>query len=176
MGYPGDEAGAGSADGTAGGGTAAGADAAGAADVGTAEAVLEVEEQMNLLANVIRAKARRAAAEIHPALPPFGLKMLRLLARRGPTRASTVAEVLQVDRSVISRHVKVLEELHLIELLVDESDGRARRLAVSPVARERMDRVLGTGRTLVHQELATWSASDLHDFAGYIQRLNAPDE
>jgi len=142
------------------------------AAIGVAEAILEVEEQMSTLGHHIRAKAKRAALLIDPALPPFGLKLLRLLARLGPTHASVAADILDVDRSIISRHVKQLEELGLIELRVDEKDGRARFLVVTPSALERLTAAVGTGQTLMHDALEGWAEADLHQLAGYIKRLN----
>ncbi|MBC7443411.1 MAG: MarR family transcriptional regulator, partial [Ramlibacter sp.] len=98
-------------------GAAAGPVAAGpvAADSGTAVAIAEVEQQMSILAGHIRASMRDAALCIDPSLQPFGLKLLRLLARSGPMHASAVASALYVDKSVISRQAKVLCGLGLVE-------------------------------------------------------------
>jgi DNA-binding MarR family transcriptional regulator len=137
-----------------------------------AQAIVEVEEQMSTLSRLLQVRTRKAAAEIHPELPPFGLKLLRLLAREGATHASVAAGLLDVDRSVVSRQVKQLEELGLIELVVDENDGRARYLVVTEIARQRLDEAVGTGRTLLHDALGSWEPDDLHQFAAYISRLN----
>jgi len=117
-------------------------------------------------------RTRKAAAAIHPELPPFGLKLLRLLVREGPTHASVAAGLLDVDRSVVSRQVKQLEDLALIALVLDENDGRARYLVVTDLARQRLDEAVGGGRTLLHDALGSWEPDDLHQFAAYIARLN----
>jgi DNA-binding MarR family transcriptional regulator len=154
------------------GGTSA-PDRAGAADNdSTAAAIVEVEEQMSTLSRLLQVRTRKAAAAIHPELPPFGLKLLRLLVREGATHASVAAGLLDVDRSVVSRQVKQLEELGLIELKVDERDGRARYLVVTETARHRLDETVGSGRTLLHDALGSWEPDDLHQFAAYISRLN----
>jgi DNA-binding MarR family transcriptional regulator len=138
----------------------------------TPEAILEVEEEISALAQKIRTRVREVALAIDPALPPFGLKLLRLLARLGPTHASVAADILVTDRSIISRQVKQLEELGLVELRVDENDGRARFIVVTPMAQERLAAVVGTGQTLLHGALEGWPEADLHQFAAYIKRLN----
>ncbi|MCU1406773.1 MAG: ArsR family transcriptional regulator [Glaciihabitans sp.] len=150
----------------------AGATAVSAQD-STAAAILEVEEQMTVLSRQLQARVRKAALAIDPDLPPFGLKLLRLLARTGPTHASAAADLLDVDRSVISRQVKQLEELGLIALLVDKNDGRARYLVLTPLAEQRLAETVGTGHTLLHNALGSWEPADLHQFAAYIARLNS---
>jgi DNA-binding MarR family transcriptional regulator len=138
------------------------------------EAIGAVEVQMGELAGNIRASLRDAAVCVDPALAPFGLKVLRVLARSGPMHASAVADNLFVDRSVISRQARQLEELGLIELQADPTDGRARFLALTSEALERLSTARATDSLLSHSRLSTWSVDDLHRFAGYIARLNDP--
>jgi DNA-binding MarR family transcriptional regulator len=138
----------------------------------TATGIREVEEQMSVLAGHIRASMRDTALTVDPALQPFGLKLLRLLVRCGPTQASAAAEALFVDRSAISRQARHLERLGLIELQVDPNDGRGRILAATPTAEERLINARANDKVLIHQRLASWSPDDLHRFAAYIARLN----
>lgn len=142
---------------------------------GAAEALTEVEEQMMELAAYVRGAFRAAATNIDPALQPFGLKILRMLRRCGPTHASALAESLDVDRSVISRQARLLEELGLLELAADPSDGRAKFLAATPLAIEKMSAIPGGDRSFIHARLAGWPEADLHQFAQLLKRLNSPD-
>jgi len=148
-------------------------DTAPSADV--AEALAEVEEQMMRLAAYVRGAVREAATHIDPALQPFGLKILRMLRRCGPTHASALAESMEVDRSVISRQARLLEELGLLELAADPADGRARFLAATPLAIEKMSAVPGGDKSFIHARLAGWPEADLHEFARFLERLNSPD-
>ena len=140
-----------------------------------AEALAEVEEQMMQLAAYVRGAMRDSAMRIDPALQPFGLKILRMLRRCGPTHASALAESLEVDRSVISRQARLLEELGLLELAADPADGRAKFLAATPLAIEKMAAVPGGDKSLLHGRLAAWPETDLHQFALLLRRLNSPD-
>jgi DNA-binding MarR family transcriptional regulator len=140
-----------------------------------ADALAEVEEQMLELAAYVRGAIREAATNIDPALQPFGLKILRMLRRCGPTHASALAESLDVDRSVISRQARLLEELGLLELAADPADGRARFLAATPLAIEKMQAVPGSDRSFIHGRLAGWPEADLHQFAALLKRLNSPE-
>ena len=142
----------------------------------TAEAVLLVEEQMSVLAGQIRASVRDAALAVDPALQPFGLKLLRMIMRCGPTHASTAAETLCVDRSVISRQAKQLEELGLLTIQADPADGRARFLELTPVGTERVSEAVSSNHVLLHDRLISWSPDELLVFADFIARLNGTRE
>lgn len=137
-------------------------------------AVVEVEEQLSVLARRIRASIRQIATDIDPALTPFGLKILRVLARSGPKHSSSVAELLEVDRSIVSRHAKQLEELGLIALRPDPADGRCRFLEATETALVQMDEHGATNDSILHTHLEGWSNEDLLQFAGYLNRLGSP--
>jgi DNA-binding MarR family transcriptional regulator len=141
---------------------------------GVRAAVVDVEEQLSVLARRIRANLRHTAAAVDPALTPFGLKILRVLARLGATHSSGVAEFLEVDRSIVSRQAKQLEELGLIGLRTDPSDGRCRFLVLTDDAYTRLLAAGAVGDSLLHHHLAEWPNDDLHRFAGYLERLYSP--
>ena len=140
----------------------------------TSAVITEVVEEMNVLAGSIRASQREAASRIDPDLQPFGLRILRLLARNGPTHAGAVASLLAVDKSVISRHTKPLCELGLVETQPDPSDGRAHYLAITPLAVDRLDELRAGDTAIVHRRLSTWAIADLHELARLLAQLNTP--
>lgn len=137
----------------------------------TADALLDVEEQIAVLAGQIRASIRDAALAVDPTLPPFGLRLLRLLERCGPTHAGAVAELLFVDRSAVSRQARQLEELGLVETRPDPGDGRARILALTAAGVERMLSAGPAGKLQLHRNLSAWPEDDLRAFARYLERL-----
>ncbi|WP_228511725.1 MarR family winged helix-turn-helix transcriptional regulator [Clavibacter sp. VKM Ac-2872] len=150
-------------------------DAAGEAPVaadGIAAGIAEVEEQMTALAGRIRTTTREAAAAIHPELPPIGYKMLRVIRRCGSAHASAVADQLGVDRSVVSRQLRQLQDLGLVEVGGDAQDGRVRVLALTPAGLAGIDADDMQGSRLI-RGLGEWTRADLDAFAGYLARLNA---
>lgn len=140
----------------------------------TSAVITEVVEEMNVLAGSIRASQREAATRIDPTLQAFGLRILRLLARNGPTHAGVAANLLAVDKSVISRHTKPLCQLGLVETQADPNDGRAHFLAVTPLAMERLAELRAGDTAIVHRRLSRWSAADLVEFSRLLAQLNTP--
>jgi DNA-binding MarR family transcriptional regulator len=69
----------------------------------------------------------------------------------------------------------LLEDLGLLELAADPADGRAKYLAATPLAIEKMAAVPGGDKSLLHGRLAGWPEADLHNFALMLKRLNSPD-
>lgn len=142
-------------------------------DDGVAAGIAEVEEQMTALAARIRATTREAAARIHPELPPIGYKMLRVIRRCGAAHASAVADQLGVDRSVVSRQLRQLQDLGLVEVGADAQDGRVRVLALTPAGRAGIEADDAAGGSRLIRGLGEWTRDDLDTFAGYLARLNA---
>lgn len=152
--------------------------ATGAKNAGNADAVsvaiAEVEEQMAALIGHVRASLRAAALSIDPALQPFGLKILRILVANGAMHASKLADVLFVDRSIISRQAKHLQELGLVELQTDPDDGRARFVAVTELGTQRLSAVRAGDTLAIFGHMNTWPVEDLQKFTGYLKKLTEP--
>jgi DNA-binding MarR family transcriptional regulator len=137
-------------------------------------AIAEVEEQMSVLIGFIQTNVRAAALAIDPTLQPFGLKVLRLLAKRGPLHSSVLADTMFVDRSIISRQVKQLQELGLVETRADPEDGRARYVAATDEAIARLATIRGSDKLVIFTHMNSWPEEDLLTFAGYLKRLTTP--
>ncbi len=63
-----------------------------------------------------------------------GYKLLTFIDRAGSASAHELAERFEMDKSVVSRQVRMLEELGLIASVPDERDGRLRVLTATPAA------------------------------------------
>lgn len=140
-------------------------------DPAMADALTEVEGQMSAIIGTIRSDTRDTALAIDPALQPFGLKVLRLIARRGPLQSSVIARTLYTDRSVISRQITQLCELGLVELHTDADDGRVRLAAATPLALARIDAARG-GEWALFSGLESWTVSEIRELTRLLTKLN----
>ncbi|MBT2486891.1 MarR family transcriptional regulator [Microbacterium sp. ISL-108] len=91
---------------------------------------------LNLIFARTRTLWKESAARIDPELQVGGYKLLTFIDRDGTASAHELAERFEMDKSAISRQVRMLEELGLLESRPDERDGRLRVLTVTPAARE----------------------------------------
>jgi len=105
-----------------------------AAQVDTDDALAEFQGHLSLIFTKARSLWKESAARIHPELQPSGYKLLASIARVGSTNAHQLAELFEMDKSVVSRQVRMLEDLDLIESRPDENDGRLRVLTATPTA------------------------------------------
>lgn len=97
-------------------------------------AIGELQSHLNLIFARTRTLWKESAAQISPELQVSGYKLLTFIDRSGTTSAHELAERFETDKSVISRQVRMLEELSLVESCADERDGRLRVLSATPKA------------------------------------------
>lgn len=106
-------------------------------EVGTADvdsALGDLQAHLNLIFARTRSLWKESAARVHPELQVAGYKLLTFIARAGTANAHELADRFEMDKSVISRQVRMLEELQLLESHPDERDGRLRVLTATPAA------------------------------------------
>jgi DNA-binding MarR family transcriptional regulator len=108
-------------------------EAAMSADVDTA--LSDLQTHLNLIFARTRTLWKESAARIDPELQVGGYKLLTFIERADTANAHELAERFEMDKSVISRQVRMLEELGLLESRPDERDGRQRVLTATPSAR-----------------------------------------
>lgn len=146
---------------------AAAPDAAGSSEVGSAEldqAISRVEHELGRLFARIRVSWREAATTVHPDLQPLGYQVLTSIATGKATSAGAIIERLQTDKSAVSRQVRQLEELGLVESVRDPDDRRARVLVATDLAQERVALARSRYEARLGERLRRWSAEDLDHF------------
>lgn len=94
----------------------------------------DLQTHLSLIFARTRTLWRESAARIDLELQVGGYKLLAFIERAGTANAHELAERFEMDKSVISRQVRMLEELSLIESRPDERDGRLRVLTATPSA------------------------------------------
>jgi len=139
---------------------------------GADEAIATVEEQLSLLFGRARTIWKDAAAQIHPELQPVGYKVLGAIVRLGETNAYVLAQVLDTDKSIVSRQVRMLEDAGLVSSRSDDRDGRARLLAATPTAIDKVRAARSVQQERLRELLRTRPIDDVRAFAGMLQLIN----
>lgn len=134
-------------------------------------AVARVEHELAGLFARIRVSWREAAVTVHPDLQPLGYQVLTSIATGKATSAGAIIERLQTDKSAVSRQVRQLEELGLVESVRDPDDRRARVLVATDLAQERVAAARARYEERLGERLRAWSADDLDHFADLLAAL-----
>ena len=135
------------------------------------QAVTRVEQELGRLFARIRIGWREAAATVHPDLQPLGYQVLTSIATGKATSAGAIIERLQTDKSAVSRQVRQLEQLGLVESVPDPEDRRARVLVATDLAQERVALARSRYEGRIGERLRNWTAADLDHFADLLAGL-----
>jgi DNA-binding MarR family transcriptional regulator len=138
----------------------------------TDDEIASVEEQLRRLFGRVRLVWKEAAAAVHPDLQPVGYKILSAIVHRGRMHAGAIADVLEIDKSVVSRQVKHLESLGLARVVVDPDDGRARFIEATPAAVASVEQKGSRMQQRLYARLRTWSGEDVDALATLLGRLS----
>lgn len=136
------------------------------------DAIADVEEQLSVAFGRARQMWKESAAQIHPDLQPVGYKILGTIVRLGTTNAQTLSSLLEVDKSVVSRQVRVLEDIQMVTSRADEADGRARVLSPTQQAVEKVRVVRSRQQKLLRDLLRSRPEDELRAFASMLHLLN----
>jgi DNA-binding MarR family transcriptional regulator len=134
--------------------------------------IAAVEEQFGILFNRTRTRLRGRAAKIHPSLQPVSFTILNELVRRGPTHTTALADSLLMDKSAVSRQIKAMQSLGLIEREVDESDRRAAFLVASDTAVAQVNAIRVDDQEALYAGLRDWPVADVSALARLLTLVN----
>jgi DNA-binding MarR family transcriptional regulator len=135
------------------------------------QAITRVEHELGRLFARIRVSWREAAVTVHPDLQPLGYQVLASIVSGRATTAGALIERLQTDKSAVSRQVRQLEQLGLVESVPDPEDGRARILVATDLAQERVALARSRYEQRIGQRLRAWSVADLDHFSNLLAEL-----
>jgi len=138
---------------------------------GIDEAIADVEGELNMLFSRIRTVWKESAQQVHPDLQPAGYKLLSAITRLGTTNAHVLAETFEMDKSVVSRQIRMLEDLGLVETRIDERDGRVRVLGATPRAFELVQGVRDRNQQRLRDVLVGRPEAELRSFADLLRSI-----
>ena len=112
-----------------------------------------------------------SSAARHP-VDPSGAMVLSRLEDLGPVRLSTLAQVLCLDISTVSRQVPVLERHGWVARERDPDDQRAQLLELTDAGREVLTEVRHSRVEVLRGLLPDWTEVELEAFAVQLHRFN----
>jgi DNA-binding MarR family transcriptional regulator len=101
-----------------------------------------------------------------------GAAVLSRLEELGPVRLSTLAGVLCLDISTVSRQVPSLERQGWVARERDPEDQRAQLLEITAAGRKVLTEVRVARAEVLSRLLPDWTTADLDRFAAQLHRFN----
>ncbi len=97
-----------------------------------------IEREVGLLLRRGSSLGREVAEQVHPDLDAASYSTLAQISDTAPARAADLVDYFGIDKAAVSRQVRALEGLGLIERAADSSDARAQSLRLTPFGQERI--------------------------------------
>lgn len=136
-------------------------------------AVTALESEFGELITHFRRTVMANATRLSPGMLPGAYKTFTTIVRYGTCTASTLAEVLQMDKGQLSRTIRELEDLGLIQRTPDAADRRS--IVISPTD-EGLARLAAARRPqegAVLRALSPWPVEDIHSLTELLRRLTS---
>ncbi|HEU0103798.1 MAG TPA: MarR family transcriptional regulator [Mycobacteriales bacterium] len=134
--------------------------------------VASLEHELTVLLRRARAYSGELARAVHPDLEAAAYGLLMHVVDGG-ARAADLAEYFGIDKSTVSRQVRLLEQLGLLRREADPQDLRVLRLVVTEEGLRRLRAARDARRQRVEERLEGWAPDDVGRLAGLLARYNA---
>lgn len=141
--------------------------------VGRDDIVADIISEFSEVIAFARSRWARYAEDVHADLRGVGLIMLQVITRKGPLTATGIAQMLDMDKAVVSRQVAKLRELGLVEAEPAAEDRRVVLLTASSHAHELLDGIRVKWADAYHERFVGWSAAELDHLRSGLHRFNA---
>ena len=136
-----------------------------------AAAVRALEAEFGELITHFRRLIMENANRVSPGMLPGAYKALTTIARCEQVTASALAERMLMDKGQVSRTVRELEELELIERSPDPSDGRSSLLRLTPLGTERLAAARAPQEGMLMSTLHDWNLTDIGNLTRLLHAL-----
>lgn len=123
-----------------------------------------------------RTRWTRFANEVSAELSGVNMLVLQIVLRKGPITATGIGQMLDMDKSLVSRHIAKLRELGLVDGAPAEEDRRVHLLTASAEANELLGGVRARWANSYRERFAGWGDSELATLRDGLHRFNAAAE
>ncbi len=137
------------------------------------EAVRALEAEFGELITRFRKIIGENASRVSPGMLPGAYKVFTTIVRRESITLSALAEALMADKGQISRTVRELEQLGLIERTPDPEDGRSSLLSPTAFGLERLAQAREPQESTLINALEEWPLDDIRNLSRLLHALTA---
>lgn len=145
--------------------------AGGASDEARRRAVVALESEFSELITRFRRIIIENANRVSPGMLPAAYKVFTTIARSERITVSTLSERMMADKGQISRTVRELEELGLVERFADPADRRSSLLTVTELGAERLAAARVPQEGILLRTLEQWSVDEIQNLTRLLHAL-----
>lgn len=137
------------------------------------EAVRALEAEFGELITRFRRILMETANRVSPGMLPGAYKVFTTIVRREGITLSALAETLLADKGQISRTVRELEQLGLVQRTPDPDDGRSHLLSPTSLGLERLEVARAPQEHSLVDALEEWPLDDIRNLTRLLHALTA---
>lgn len=135
------------------------------------DAMRALESEFSELLGHLRRIHVEAAGKVSPGLQVGSYKTFLIIARREGITPSALAEHLMIDKGQLSRAVRQLEDLGLVERRTDPSDGRSSLLFPTASGTRKLAESRAPYNDRLFAILDDWDLTDIEQLAVLLRAL-----
>ena len=135
-------------------------------------ATSDIEVAIADLFRIGRSWNKDLATRFQPELSPLAFGILRYVMQHPPVRSADIVAKFGLDKASVSRQIRTLRDVGLIDSTPDPSDGRAGLLVATDEARRTYEKYRDQTRMRYRAVLDDWSDEELDSFARMLRRLS----
>ncbi|MCX5399717.1 MarR family winged helix-turn-helix transcriptional regulator [Streptomyces sp. NBC_00102] len=143
-----------------------------AAGVPADQEFLALEHELAVILRRARATSGEMAREVHPELESAAYGLLVRLESAGRQRATELAAWFGVGKATMSRQLRALEDLGLVNREPDPEDGRASLVHLTEEGLARFRHVRDARRARYVRKLADWDRAEVAELARLLHQFN----
>ncbi|MCU1624559.1 MAG: hypothetical protein JWL79_3404 [Frankiales bacterium] len=132
----------------------------------------ELELQLAIMARRLSKPVRLHGPSGFTVLDRPAYQALWRICDEGPLRPTTLAGLLEVDLSVVSRQVRSLEDVGFVQRKTDPADARAALVSATEAGREAFERTRQQRTEVLEEVLAGWPDDERAVFVRLLSRFN----
>ncbi len=134
--------------------------------------MLSVESEMTRVLRGVRAALQQNAERFSPELQPSGYLVLGFLAKRHPAPPGEIIAQMGMDKSAVSRQLRILKDLGFVTSVPDPDDRRASLYAPTPETLARLAEIRDETHTVYAEVFDDWSDEDIAQLGRLLGAFN----
>jgi DNA-binding MarR family transcriptional regulator len=131
-----------------------------------------MEDEMARLVRAVRSSVHENAARFSAEVQPSGYAVLRFVVENHPTPPGAIIAAMGMDKSAVSRQLRILKDLGFVTSVPDPDDRRASLYAPTEATIERMRRIRLDVQASYADTLTGWPTDDVEQFVRLLGEFN----